>query len=83
METQCNGDSDKRHSHIAKLDKVAAITNQKAVYMHEDACSLRRYLRVLEEATTIQFTDRQTPDTPWGIGNMIELNMNSIRKCLG
>ena len=63
VRTQCNSDSDKRNSHSTKLDKVAVIVTQKAVYMREDACSLRRYLRSLEEATTIQFTDRRTLDT--------------------
>ena len=63
VRTQRNSDSDKRNSHITKLDKVAAIITQKAVYMREDACSLGRYLRSLEEATTIQFTDRRTLDT--------------------
>lgn len=37
---QCNSDSDKRNSHIAKPDNVAGIITQKAVDIHEDACSL-------------------------------------------
>jgi hypothetical protein len=41
VSTQCNDDSDKRNTHIAKPDKVAGIITQKAVDTHEDACSLR------------------------------------------
>jgi hypothetical protein len=40
VRAQCNDDSDKRSSHIAKLDEVAVIVTQKAVNMHEDVCSL-------------------------------------------